>query len=116
MSFILIYVMFIQFRTVNETNADEIEVMREAELRELLSTYKTNCEQAETELQGVQDKIDEYKQNEASDEKTISLLEEELEEANMRLRKNRCNRGRNNDNNYKYARRNKLFRNANTNK
>lgn len=94
MSFILIYVMFIQFRTINETNAEEIEVMRETELRSTLATYKTNCEEVETELKTVQDKINEYNKNEASEEKTVSLLEEELLDANMRLRKNRCNRRR----------------------
>ena len=86
MSFILIYVMFIQFRTVNETNTEEIELMRETELRSTLATYKTNCEEVQTELQDLQEKIDQYKQNEASEEKTITLLENDLIDANMRLR------------------------------
>ena len=102
MSAILIYVMFIQFRTVNETNAEEIELMRETELRPTLATYTTNCGEVEKELQDVQEKIDEYKQNEASEEKTINLLEEELEDANMRLRKDRCNRRRSYNYNVKY--------------
>ena len=42
MSMILVYVMFLQFRTINQNDVDEIEIMRETELRELLTNYKTS--------------------------------------------------------------------------
>lgn len=85
MSMILVYVMFIQFRIVNETDTEEIEFMRETELREMLANYKSNYEEAYEELTETQLKIDEYKQSEKSEEDTIVLLESEIKEANMKL-------------------------------
>ncbi len=87
MSLILVYVMFIQFRIVNETDAEEIELMRETELRETLSDYKTKYNEVNEELTEVQGKIDEYKQNEKSEEATIELLEKEIQDANKKLGK-----------------------------
>lgn len=90
MSLILVYVMFIQFRIVNERETDEIEFMREAELREMLADYKGKYKEVENEILDVQTKIDEYKQNEESEEATEALLEKEVEEAKMKLRIDRC--------------------------
>lgn len=87
MSLILVYVMFIQFRIVKETDTEEIEFMRETELREALANYKSNYQETAEEIQEVQAKIDEYKQNEESEEATIALLEKEIKEANMKLGK-----------------------------
>lgn len=85
MSLILVYVMFIQFRIVNENDVEEITFMRETELRETLATYKTNYNEAQEELEDVQGKINEYNQNEKSQEEKVQLLEEEVKMANMRL-------------------------------
>lgn len=85
MSMILVYVMFIQFRIVNENDTEEIQFMRETELREMLATYKTNHEEAEKEIEETQSKIDEYKQNEKDEETTVALLETELNDAKMKL-------------------------------
>ena len=90
MSMILVYVMFIQFRIVNERDTDGIEFMRETELREMLADYKGKYEEIESEIVDVQTKIDEYKQNEQSEEATEKLLENELQEAKMKLRPYRC--------------------------
>lgn len=86
-SMILVYVMFIQFRVVNETDTEGIEFMRETELKETLANYKTNYTEIEEELQEIQKRIDEYRQNEESEETTISLLESEIIDANMKLGK-----------------------------
>lgn len=85
MSMILVYVMFIQFRLVNENDVDEITFMKETELRGALSTYKTNYNEAQEALNDVQEKINEYNQNEKSEEEKVQLLEEEVKMANMRL-------------------------------
>lgn len=85
MSLILVYVMFIQFRLVNETDTEEIQFMRETELRETLAAYKSNYDDAYEELVGVQSKIDEYKQAEKSEEETIALLEQEIKAAEIKL-------------------------------
>lgn len=85
MSLILVYVMFIQFRIVNETDTQGIELLRETELKETLAQYKENYEKAKEELVDVQGKIDEYKKNEESEEETIKLLEKDLEDTNMKI-------------------------------
>lgn len=90
MSLILVYVMFIQFRIVNETDTGEIDFMRETELRETLADYKTRYKEIEEELIAVEKKIEEYKQNEQSEEATEKLLEQELAVAKMKLRTYRC--------------------------
>lgn len=82
---ILVYVMFLQFRTINQNDVDEIEIMRETELRELLTNYKSTYDEAKGEVEEVQGKINEYKQSEKQEESTITLLEREIEEANMKL-------------------------------
>ena len=85
MSLILVYVMFIQFRIVNETDTEGIEFMRETELKETLANYKSNYAEVEEELKEVQERIDQYRQNEKSEEATITLLEKEIKDANMKL-------------------------------
>lgn len=87
MSLILVYVMFIQLRIVKETDTEGIEFMRETELKETLATYKANYAEIEEELKELQNKIDEYNQNEKSEEATITLLEKEIKDANMKLGK-----------------------------
>lgn len=85
MSLILVYVMFIQFRIVKETDTEGIEFMRETELKETLASYKTNYKEVEEELKDVGEKINEYKQNEKSEEATVALLETEIKDAKMKL-------------------------------
>lgn len=85
MSLILVYIMFIQFRIVNETDIKGIEFLRETELKEMLAEYKSKYAEVEEELKGTQEKIDEYKQNEKSEEVTLKLLETEIKDAKMKL-------------------------------
>lgn len=85
MSLILVYVMFIQFRIVNETETDEVKFMRETELREMLAEYKEKYKETEEELEETQKTIEEYKQTAKSEERTIPLLEKELNDARMKL-------------------------------
>lgn len=87
MSFIMIYVMLIQFNIVEEYDGEEIELMRETELKETLATYKEKYEETNNELLSTQAKIEEYKADEKSEEDAVALLEEEVEEANMLLGK-----------------------------
>lgn len=85
MSLILVYVMFIQFRLVNENDNQEVAFMRETELKETLAKYKEDYGKVQEEIIGVQEKIEEYKKNEKSEEETIKLLEEELQDTNMKI-------------------------------
>lgn len=87
MSFIMIYVMSIQFKTVSKGDSDELEYMRETELKEMLASYKGKYEETVEELNGVKDKINEYTQDEKSEEEAFELLKNEVKEANMLLGK-----------------------------
>ena len=48
--FVLAYVMFMQFKVVEETNITQIESMRESELTEKLASWKGKYEEVETKL------------------------------------------------------------------
>lgn len=85
MSFMMIYVMLIQFNIVKENDSEEIELMRETELKETLANYKEKYEETKKQLEEVQTKIEEYRQDERSEEDAVALLEEEVKQANMLL-------------------------------
>lgn len=87
MSFMMIYIMMIQINIVNDYDGEEIEIMREAELKETLASYKEKYEETNNELVDTKAKIEEYKKDEKTEEDAIKLLEEEVEEANMLLGK-----------------------------
>lgn len=87
MSFMMIYIMMVQINIVNEYDGEEIEIMREAELKTTLAAYKEKYEEANNELIDTKAKIEEYKKDEKTEEDAIKLLEEEVEEANMLLGK-----------------------------
>ena len=85
MSFMMIYVMLIQFNIVNEYDGSEIELMRETELKEILASYKAKYEETNEEIITTREKIEEYKTNERSEEKAIELLEQEIKQTNLLL-------------------------------
>ena len=53
MSFMMIYVMLIQFNIVKTNDTHEIELMRETELKEMLASYKEKSEETRKELEDV---------------------------------------------------------------
>lgn len=85
--FIIVYVMMIQFKTVEQTDISGIEFMRETELRDSLANWKTKYEEAQLQLEDVNNKILEYEEKKESDEETQKLLENDLNESNMLLGK-----------------------------
>lgn len=98
MSFVMVYVIFVQFNIVKTYNGEEIELMRETELKETLANYKEKYEETNNELINTKAKIDEYKKDEKSEEDAIKLLEEETKQANMLLGRTNVKRRRNNYN------------------
>ena len=80
--FILIAVMTMQFKIVNETNITDIENMREAELTTELANWKSKYEETNAKYEEVQNTINEYKQTQTSTQETSSLVDKELEQAN----------------------------------
>lgn len=85
--FVLVYVMFLQFKVVEQTDLTEIETMQEQELREALTSWKSKYEEANEELQTTIIKKQEYISKIDSNEEATELLEEELEQANILLGK-----------------------------
>lgn len=85
MSLLLVYVMFIQFRIINEKDTDGVEFMRETELKEMLASYKAKYKEVAEEIEETSKMIEEYKQNEKSEEETVALLEKDLADARMKL-------------------------------
>lgn len=85
MCFIIVYVMCIQFKTVDRIDVAEIETMRENELREALASWKEQYKEIIEELDINREKIKEYKNRIESNEEAGELLEEELENAKMLL-------------------------------
>ena len=75
--FVLVYIMFIQFRVIEKTDIAEIEDLREVELTEKLADWKTKCEELE--------KRDEYKKSAETNEEASELLEKELKQSRMLL-------------------------------
>lgn len=82
---ILTMVMFTQFKTVDETDITAIETMRETELRTELANWKEKYEEIETKIEDRESKIDEYKQELASNADTSNILENEVKEAESYL-------------------------------
>ncbi|MCI8310254.1 MAG: DUF881 domain-containing protein [Clostridia bacterium] len=80
-AFILILVMVTQFKTIEETDITGIEVMREAELRSELATWKTKFEEATAKIEETENKIIEYSQEIESNNNISELLQRELDEA-----------------------------------
>lgn len=81
--FLLTYVMFIQFKTIEETNITEIETLTESELREKVVSWREKYEETYQKLQETNGKIAEYKQKTEANQETSELLEKELLQAQM---------------------------------
>lgn len=85
--FALMLVMFMQFKMVKQTDITAIETMRESELKLELSSWNDKYNQLYTRYEEVVSKIEEYKNESVSDQKTAQLLEAELEQLNELLGK-----------------------------
>ena len=83
----LVSVMFMQFRTVEETDITEIENMREAELRKTLSEWKTKYEEANQKLNETNQKISEYQEKIVKNEAASEVVDKELKQSNVNVGK-----------------------------
>ena len=84
---LLIAVMLMQFRTVEQTDIKTLEAMRETELRAEVASWKEKYEEATKQLEDTRKKINEYYSTIENNEETAIVLEDELKQANMRLGK-----------------------------
>lgn len=85
--FSLMLVMFMQFKVVKQTDITAIENMRESELRVELSNWNEKYKELNEKYADITKKIEEYKNERESDEKTSQLLEDELQQLNEILGK-----------------------------
>ena len=72
--FILTYVIFVQFKTIEETNITEIETMTETELREKIASWKERYEETNQKLQETNETITEYRQKKEANQEAVELL------------------------------------------
>ncbi len=87
MCLVLFTVMFMQFKTIEETDITAIENMRESELRTAISEWKTKYEEMNKKLEEVQKSINEYKNKLDKNEEASELVDKELHESNTLLGK-----------------------------
>ena len=83
--FVLVAVMFMQFKTVSQTDITSIEMMRETELREEMASWKLKYEEVSKKLEDTNNKIEEYQQTSKDNKKATELLESELRQAKTKL-------------------------------
>ena len=87
MCFMLMYVTFIQLKTVEVTDVTAIKNMRETELRTTLSNWKTKYEEVNKKLEETNVKVNEYKEKVNNNQEASELLQKELTQLNMMLGK-----------------------------
>ena len=85
---ILTAVIFIQFKTINQTDITSLENMREDELRTEISNFKQKSEEISKQIEETNLKIAEYEETISTDKEASELLEKELEQQNNLLGKN----------------------------
>ncbi len=85
---ILTAVIFVQFKTINQTDIISLENMREDELRTEISGVKQKIEDLKKEIENTDNKIEEYQNAIDSKEEASALLVTELEQQNNILGKN----------------------------
>lgn len=83
--FILVMVMFMQFKVVNQTDITSIDTMTETELRSELIDWREKYEELSTQYSDLLVKINEYKEEYKTDEETSELLQKELLELQKQL-------------------------------
>ena len=83
MALILVCVMFMQFKVVNQTDIAQIESMREDELEKAVTEWKEKYEEAYEKLVDTNNKINEYNEKMQSNAATKELVNKELTEAKI---------------------------------
>ncbi|MBR6034416.1 MAG: DUF881 domain-containing protein [Clostridia bacterium] len=82
---LLVAIILMQFRTVEETDISTLEAMRETELRAEVASWKEKYEEASKQLTETQAKITEYYETMESKDEAAKVLEQELLQAKMRI-------------------------------
>jgi len=88
MFLILSTIIFVQFKTINQTDITSLENMREDELRTEISNFKLKVAEIEEQLKETNSKIKEYEETINTDKQASQILIKELEQQNNILGKN----------------------------
>ncbi len=83
--FVLVLIIFMQFKVVNQTDISSIDTMKEEELRTELSNWKAKYEEAEQKYKEITDTLKKYKEESTSSGKTKANLQEELDNLELLL-------------------------------
>ena len=82
---LLTSVMFMQFKTVQEIEESGVTAMREAELREEITTVRDKNKELEQSLEETKKSIEEYKGKQTDEYGTVELLKEDVDKAKLDL-------------------------------
>ena len=77
--FILVAIIFMQFKVVHQTDITSIDTMREADLQTELANWKAKYQEVEAKYEETSETLKKYKQESTSDGEAKANLEEELE-------------------------------------
>ncbi len=83
--FVLVMIMFMQFKIVYETDITSIERMREEDLQTELANWKAKYEESEKQLNEIKETMIKYKEESSSDSQTKKNLQLELEKLELML-------------------------------
>ena len=76
--FLLMMVIFMQFKVTQKSKEINIDTMQEAELRQQLANWKNKYEETKKKREEVSNTLETYKEESSSDSKTQEALEKEL--------------------------------------
>lgn len=85
--FLLVMIIFMQFKVVQESQETNIDTMQETELRQELASWKTKYEETKEKYDETANTLDTYKKESTSDEEKKATLEKELDSLEMALGK-----------------------------
>ena len=88
MCLILTMLIFMQVKTISQTNISELEIMRESELKTEITALKTKYEETAIKIKETNEKILEYEEAATEGKEASMLLQKELKETEDLLGKN----------------------------
>ena len=88
MCLILTALIFMQVKTISQSNISELEIMRESELKTEITTLKTRYDEVAEKIKETNEKILEYENAAIKGEEASELLQKELTESSDLLGKN----------------------------
>lgn len=87
MCFILTLLIFMQVRTISQTDISELEIMRESELKTEITSLKAKYDEVEAKIKETNEKILEYEEASIEGKEASELLQKELKETENLLGK-----------------------------